>query len=224
MVLLILTAIWAAVLIPHWVQSRREDRATQSMTSFQRRLSTLERTAPTYATYSDEMDLDAYSVDELGSGAGDDDDPAAGGRIDLRWGQVDAAPRGTPSAVRLGGARPALSPSAPSAVATASAAVAAPAPAVVRAGSRIALHRRRQVFFTLLAASVASLGVAVLVSSLAGWMLHAGLSLLFLAYVALLVRHHQRAVEHAVKVRYLGPAPARLHRPAVVVLRSSSAR
>jgi hypothetical protein len=45
-VLLLLGVIWAAVLIPPWVQSRRETRPIASMRSFHRQLWLLERTSP----------------------------------------------------------------------------------------------------------------------------------------------------------------------------------
>jgi hypothetical protein len=48
-VLLLLGVIWAAVLIPPWVQSRREARPIASMRSFHRQLWLLERTSPDHA-------------------------------------------------------------------------------------------------------------------------------------------------------------------------------
>jgi hypothetical protein len=45
-VLLILAAMWAAVLLPPWLRSRSESRPADSITSFRRQLSVLERTAP----------------------------------------------------------------------------------------------------------------------------------------------------------------------------------
>jgi hypothetical protein len=49
-VLLLLGVIWAAVLIPPWVQSRRETRPIASMRSFHRQLWLLERTSPGHAS------------------------------------------------------------------------------------------------------------------------------------------------------------------------------
>ncbi len=48
-VLLLLGVIWAAVLIPPWLQSRREARPIASMRSFHRQLWLLERTSPDHA-------------------------------------------------------------------------------------------------------------------------------------------------------------------------------
>ena len=88
--------------------------------------------------------------------------------------------------------------------------------------SRVALRRRRQVFFFLLSAVVASLGVLVVLRSLPAVYVHAATLVLFTSYVTLLVRHHQRGAEQVSKVRYL--SPIRAPRPAVVVLRSGTAR
>lgn len=46
MVLLILALIWAAVLVPPWLRRRREGRPSDSVLSFRRQLSTLQRAAP----------------------------------------------------------------------------------------------------------------------------------------------------------------------------------
>jgi hypothetical protein len=88
--------------------------------------------------------------------------------------------------------------------------------------SRAALRRRRQVFFFLLSAVVGSLGALVLLRSTEVLYVHIGSLVLFTGYVTLLVRHHQRATEQVSKVRYL--SPIRAPRPAVVVLRSGTAR
>lgn len=88
--------------------------------------------------------------------------------------------------------------------------------------SRTALRRRRQVFFFLLSAMVASLGVLVVLRSMPAVYVHAATLVLFTSYVTLLVRHHQRGAEQVSKVRYL--SPIRAPRPAVVVLRSGTAR
>jgi len=88
--------------------------------------------------------------------------------------------------------------------------------------SRVALRRRRQVFFFLLFAVVGSLGAVVGLRTVTAVLVHAGALVFFTGYVFLLVRHHQRAVEKASKVRYL--SPIRAPRPAVVVLRSGAAR
>jgi hypothetical protein len=88
--------------------------------------------------------------------------------------------------------------------------------------SRQALRRRRQIFFGLLLVVVGSMAAAISLGTIVGWAVHAAAALLFVSYVTLLVRHHQRVAEQVDKVRYL--APIRVARPAVVVLRSGTAR
>ena len=46
MVLFILAAMWAAVLLPPWLRNRTENRPADSIVSFRRQLSVLERTTP----------------------------------------------------------------------------------------------------------------------------------------------------------------------------------
>jgi hypothetical protein len=48
MVLLILAVIWAAVLVPPWLQNRKESRPGDSIASFRQQLHVLERAAPGY--------------------------------------------------------------------------------------------------------------------------------------------------------------------------------
>ncbi|MGH9212634.1 MAG: hypothetical protein ACRD2C_18480 [Acidimicrobiales bacterium] len=208
MVLLILAAIWAVVLIPPWIRSRRDVRPARSMVSFQQRLSSLERAVPLVGAYSDEMYLDASSHHELGPGVGDDDPAAGGVQADLVWDDdpVDAS---------------AVSASGPGSVAQLRPVVARPFSVTApKASSRLALHRRRQIFFVLLLGAMASLGAAVIVNSVVGWAVHGGSGVLFIGYVWLLVRHHHRAMDRATKVRYL--APTRAPRPAVVVLHGTA--
>jgi len=196
-VFLILIAIWAAVLVPSWVQSRREVAPARSMATFRRRMSTLERTAVDYEAYSDDMYLDAPDLDRPADG--EDDDSESVEVIDVR---TPARP-----AVSQFRTRPDVQPQG-AVVAT------------QRAGSRVALHRRRRIFFTLALTWLASLGAAVYTGSIQVLAANGAATLLFFTYVWLLVMHHKRALEHAAKVRYL--APARTPRPAVVVLRSGS--
>jgi hypothetical protein len=96
-----------------------------------------------------------------------------------------------------------------------------PAGAGVARVSRRALRRRRQVFFGLLFAVAVTLGAAVATGDGTAWAGHGVTLLLFVGYIGLLVRHHQRVSEQVAKVRYL--PPIRAPRPAVVVLRSGSA-
>jgi hypothetical protein len=51
LVLFILAVIWAAVLLPPWLQSRNDSRPADSMTNFRHQLSVLERRAGSIAPY-----------------------------------------------------------------------------------------------------------------------------------------------------------------------------
>jgi hypothetical protein len=55
LVLFILAVIWAAVLLPPYLQNRSESRPADSISSFQRQLSVLERRAGTAAPSSDRL-------------------------------------------------------------------------------------------------------------------------------------------------------------------------
>ena len=179
--LLVLSVLWGAVLIPPWIADRRRDRPVQTMASFHKRLWQLEQ-----------LEQAPYASDELGQvdhiHFGDDgDDGTAEG---LGGGAAPGAPGG---------------PGGPGA-----------------GVSRAALRRRRQVFFFLLVAVAGSLGALALLRSAEALYVYIGSLVLFTGYVTLLVRHHQRATEQVSKVRYL--SPIRAPRPAVVVLRSGTAR
>lgn len=203
LVFVILAVIWAAVLIPGWAEARREGRAARSFAAYRRRLSTIEHAAQREEAYSYAMHLDAPHREGLGDGAG-----TVGGIGAADSGYDDDDPAG-PAGVAIATAHDDLAVSSGTAP----------------PGSRVALRRRRQVFFGLLAAVAASLGAAVVQATMTAWALHAGIALLFVVYVGLLVRHHRRVVEQVAKVRYLeAPQPARVHRPAVVVLRSGTGR
>jgi hypothetical protein len=91
-----------------------------------------------------------------------------------------------------------------------------------RLASRTALRRRRQIFSSLLVGLVTSLVVAAALRTPAAWGAHVAITVLFVAYITLLFRHHQRVVEQVAKVRYI--SPIRAPRPAVVVLRSGTGR
>jgi hypothetical protein len=84
----------------------------------------------------------------------------------------------------------------------------------------MALQRRRKIFSSLLGGLISSLVGAAIMQTPAAWAVHGAVSVLFVAYIALLVRHHQRVVEQVAKVHYI--SPIRAPRPAVVVLRSGT--
>jgi hypothetical protein len=208
---LLLGVIWAAVLLPPWLQSRREARPTASMVTFRRQLWSLARTSPGYSpVYTDAFsgygDDDGYAgdladdVDHVDPG-GDHDGgaaaPAVGhGRLS---GGDELAHRRSAAPVRSGHG------SAPHGV-----------PHAV--GS---YRRRRHILVGLAVLAAGSVAPAVLLGG--GWWVGQGvLGGLLVTYLALLVRRRRRLAERIQKVRYL--APIRAPRSAVVVLGTGTAR
>ena len=200
---LLLGVIWAAVLLPPWLQSRREARPTASMVTFRRQLWSLARTSPGYRpvytnafTGYEDDDYDGGLADELYDGG---DDGAAGpargiGRLP-DGDELDRrrAPGSTGSAL-----------ASPRAAAT--------------GGS---YRRRRHILTGLAVLAVGSVAPAVLLGG-AGWIGSAVAGGLLLTYLGLLVRRQRRLAERLQKVRYL--APIRAPRPAVVVLGTGTGR
>jgi hypothetical protein len=62
LVLVILAAIWAAVLVPPYLQNRRETRPGDSIASFRSQLSVLERTTPGSRSNVARLDVARYEV------------------------------------------------------------------------------------------------------------------------------------------------------------------
>jgi hypothetical protein len=206
--LLILPVIWAAVLIPPWIRRRREGRPAESILTFHRKLWELERTS----IYSDAAYSDAAYAD-----SGYDE-----GELDIDGNPVGPVRPIRPlEPVRHGERVERFDPAGASVAARRVDGRTAASPAQ-RQASRTALRRRRKIFSGLLGGLVSSLVAAALMGTATAWAVHAGVSLLFVAYIALLVRHHQRVVEQVAKVHYI--SPIRAPRPAVVVLRSGTGR
>jgi hypothetical protein len=208
---LLLGVIWAAVLLPPWLQSRREARPNASMLTFRRQLWSLARTSPGYRPmYTDEFGgyhndyADDLPDDVAGeSYAGDDDRGAArlaGARGRLSYGDELARRRAQGST----GSGPGHPPASPRAAAA--------------GGS---YRRRRHILSGLTVLAIASVAPAVLLGG-AGWIGLAVAGGLLLTYLALLVRRQRRVAERLQKVRYL--APIRAPRPAVVVLGTGTGR
>jgi hypothetical protein len=212
---LLLGVIWAAVLLPPWLQSRREARPNASMLTFRRQLWSLARTSPGYRPmytdafggydddYADDRadDRADYMADE--SYAGDHDAEAAGpagGRGRLRYGDELARRRVRGSTGSGSGDAP------------------APPQAAAAGGS---YRRRRHILGGLTVLAIASVAPAVLLGG-AGWIGLAVAGGLLLTYLVLLVRRRRRLAERLQKVRYL--APIRAPRPAVVVLGTGTGR
>jgi hypothetical protein len=201
---LLLGVIWAAVLLPPWLQSRRQARPTASMVTFRRQLWSLARTSPGYGpVYTDSFG--AYEEDDAGDLVGDLTDDVDGGG-DNRAGGPGRHSDGDELARR----RPP--------VALASSQEPAPRRTLRVAGS---YRRRRHILAGLAVFAAGSVAPAVLLGG-AWWIGPAAVGGLLLTYLALLVRRQRRLTEQLRKVRYL--APIRAPRPAVVVLGTGTAR
>jgi hypothetical protein len=207
---LLLGVIWVAVLLPPWLQSRREARPNASMLTFRRQLWSLARTSPGYRPmYTDALEgYDDSYADDCAEGvadesyAGDDGGAAAptGGAGRLRYGDELARRRARGSTGSGSGHAPA-------------------SPRAVAAGC--SYRRRRHILSGLTVLAITSVAPAVLLGG-AGWIGLAVAGALLLTYMALLVRRRRRLAERLHKVRYL--APIRAPRPAVVVLGTGTGR
>jgi hypothetical protein len=233
-VFLLLGVVWAAVLVPPWLQSRRDARPIASMMSFRSQLWSLERATPTYG--------DSYGAEgeygdggRLGQNYGIYESAYADDEVaEAVTGGADVHPFRPSRRVVAGGATgsvaapalaPALAPGVVGAVVRSASGSASPAPSVrtVAAAQRRArtYRRRRQVLSVLVLLAGAGVAPALL---LAGpWVVaEAIVATLFVAYLGLLLRRGRREAERVQKVRYL--TPIRAPRPAVVVIGSGAAR
>jgi len=208
---LLLGVIWAAVLLPPWLQSRRDARPNASMLAFRRQLWSLARTSPGYRPmYTDAFG--GYDDDRAGDRADDMADESyaggheagaagpAGSSGQLRYGDELARRRARGSTRSGSGNSPASSR------------------AAAAGGS---YRRRRHILGGLTVLAMASVAPAVLLGG-AGWIGLAVAGGLLLTYLVLLVRRRRRLGERLQKVRYL--APIRAPRPAVVVLGTGTGR
>jgi hypothetical protein len=206
-VFLLLGVIWAAVLIPPWLQARREARPIASIMSFRSQLWSLQRATPTYGdtyeVYGDEGD------DLAGEVAGVVGGGAAGGAA-LGSARGGAAPRVAPGLV--GTVVRSAEDGAPRGLSRA---------ATAAGGRAHTFRRRRQVLCSLVLLTGAGVAPAVLLGG--PWVAAVvAPGTLLAAYLGLLVRRGRREVERVQKVRYL--TPIRAPRPSVVVIGSGAAR
>lgn len=213
-VFLLLGVIWAAVLVPPWLQARREARPIASIMSFRSQLWSLQRATPTYGDTYDTYDAydsyvdegDAYAADgevaavgAVAAGAAVHPFPAAGRTAPVSPGVVGAVVRSPEDGVPRG----------------------LPGAATAAARRAHAFRRRRQILSLLVLAAAGSAVPAVLLGG--PWIpAAAGAGTLLVIYLALLVRRGRHEVERAQKVRYL--TPIRAPRPSVVVIGSGAAR
>jgi hypothetical protein len=197
----LLGVIWAAVLLPPWLQSRREARPTASMVAFRRQLGSLARTSPAYAkargVHVCGFDDRAAAAEAYEPQWYEDDDEDVEPAPERRFAHDPLAHRRGP----VGGRDPSGRES------------------VRRAAG--AYHRRRRITSGLALLTSGAVAPAVVVGG-AWWTVLAVAGGLLVTYVGLLARRHRRLVERAQKVRHL--PPIRAPRPPVVVLGASAAR
>ncbi len=210
-VFLLLGVIWAAVLVPPWLQSRREARPIASIMSFRSQLWSLERATPNYGVDSYLAYDDAYDDDLVDDLAGDPD-PAA---------EVHALEQSRRPPVDPGAGGTLVHDAARDAGVAVSAGLMGVPPAAIMRRRAMAYRRRRQVLSALVVASAGSLAPAFVLGG--PWVAaEAVASTLLVAYLGLLIRRGRREAERAQKVRYL--TPIRAPRPSVVVIGSGAAR
>ncbi len=211
-VFLLLGVMWAVVLVPPWVQSRREARPIASMMTFRSQLWSLRRATPDYGLdsyrwYGDEDDQDDDDVDS---------EDAEVHALDPHVGAAVAAATGTAGGVGFGPAV-ASAPLAP--VSLGRRAGLLPATATTRRAQ--SYRRRRRTLGTLVLLNLAGVVPTVLYGG-AYTYVAAGAGALLALYLGLLIRRGRREAERSRKVRYL--TPIRAPRPAVVVIGSGAAR
>jgi hypothetical protein len=222
-VLLLLGVIWAAVLIPPWVQSRRETRPIASMRSFHRQLWLLERTSPGYASAGARGRVGSSAVtvyggpDDYDTGYGVDADYDE--YDDYEYDELDPDEFDDAADAPIGAAGPAVRYDearwAELAEARRQRLAAERSPAAARRRMQ-GYRRRRRVLAVLLIVAIATAPPAALVGGVGWWVAQAAADTLLFGYMALLVRRQRRSIEREEKVHYL--APIRAPRPAVVVL------
>ena len=219
-VFLLLGVIWAAVLVPPWLQARREARPIASIMSFRSQLWSLQAATPTYgdahadaygtdAVYDDAYGTDAVYGDARGELFGTADPAVAAGAVHALGQSRGPAPRMAPGVVGT--------------------VVRSPADGALRGMSGAAstgrrahaFRRRRQVLASLVVLTAAGVAPALLLGG--PWLAAAAVpGTLLVSYLALLVRRGRLEVERAQKVRYL--TPIRAPRPSVVVIGSGAVR
>ena len=236
-VFLLLGVIWAAVLVPPWLQSRRDARPMATMRSFRSQLWSLERATPTYGDgYGADDDVfDTYGAHATrqgthgGStygayGSYDVDDIYEDGDMTTGTGVHALRPARRTAATGVYGTA-ALAPGVVGAVVRSASDGSSPGvnvrAAAVAHRRALAFRRRRQVL-TLLVALVGAGAAPALLLAGPGIMVEAVAASLLVGYLSLLIRRGRREAERAHKVRYL--TPIRAPRPAVVVIGSGAAR
>jgi len=188
-VLLVLAIVWGVLLVS-WLRSRTERGFSDSVGTFRRHLTVLERATP--ATVA--------PANRLRSG------PIGGRGIPPYRTTMPSHRSATPS---IKGQRPA---------GLARSASPRPArdlrpPSAARFRHRQAQRRRRDVLFALVAGTVGSFLLALIPGVSVMWPVQVLFDVLLIAYVALLIRMRNLAAERELKLTFLPPQPASRPRP-----------
>jgi hypothetical protein len=170
-VLLVLAVIWGVLLVS-WLRSRRQDTAYDSVGTFRRHLTVLERAAPSTVAPANRLRTGGLPGHVIPAYR-----PPGAGR---------GGYSGRPAMAAAGGLRP-------------------PSPTVLR--RRQAQRRRRDIFFVLLAGVVGSLLLAILPGMSIMWSVQVMFDIVFVFYVALLVRARNLAAERELKLTFM-PSPS----------------
>ena len=197
MVLLVLAAIWAAVLIPPALRARAEGRPGDTIKAFKRQQSVLRRTGP------------RGRQSAVGDHWSRPSTPLAPPLAPLR--RIDGAAARTPRGPRAVAAQPPWT--------------GARSTATGLTRSRT-LRRRRDVLAALAVAAVSTLVLGALPPLRMFWTAHLVFDVLLVAYVALLIRQRNVAAEREMKVRFLpGPVslePAMVRQEPMLLRRSAN--
>ena len=182
MVLLVLAIVWGVLLVS-WLRSRTQNTLSDSVGTFRRHLSVLERATPGTVMAANRLHSDTgYGI------------PAYRPPLPRVRGQrVGVAPlaRVAGAPVPVPGRR--VSP-------------------VVTARRRHVQKRRRDIFFALVAAAVGSLLLAMIPGLSIMWSVQVVFDVVLVAYVALLVRLRNLAAERELKLTFM-PPPRRAAQP-----------
>ena len=178
MVLLVLAIIWGVLLVS-WLRSRTEGTFSDSVGTFRRHLSVLERAAPSTVA----------PANRLRSG------PVAG---------RSTIPPYRPSATVIRGQR--IGPVARTAPAPTPVPARRPTGETVMRRRR-SQRRRRDVFFALAAGVFGSMLLAVMSGVSAMWSVQVLFDLMLTGYVTLLIRLRNLAAERELKLTFIPPAP-----------------
>jgi hypothetical protein len=186
-VLLVLAIVWGVLLVS-WLRSRGERSFSDSVGTFRRHLTVLERATP--ATVA--------PANRLRSGP-------IGGRAIPPY--RPTAPSNRPATPLARGQRPA------GLARTASPRLSRDlrSPAAARLRHRQAQRRRRDVLFALVAGAIGSLLLALIPGVSVMWPVQVLFDVLLVAYVALLIRMRNLAAERELKLTFL--PPQQLNRP-----------